>query len=88
MENENKTKVKRDIIGVVVSTAMQKTAVVRVDQMKLHPKYKKRFRVSKKYSVHDEKSEAKVGDKVRFMECRPLSKTKPWYLKEVVAKAE
>lgn len=88
MEDKKQAKVKRELIGQVVSTAMQKTAVVRVDSMKLHPKYKKRFRVSKKFSVHDEKSEAKVGDRVRFMECRPLSKTKRWYLAEIVTKAE
>ena len=57
---------------------MDKTIVVKVDRTKIHPIYKKRFTVSKNYKVHDEKNEAKVGEKVNFMECRPLSKDKHW----------
>ncbi|MBI4281544.1 30S ribosomal protein S17 [Candidatus Uhrbacteria bacterium] len=64
--------------GVVVSDAMQKTLVVRVDRIVLHPKYQKRYRVSKRYKVHDEKEEHSVGETVRFEECRPLSKDKRW----------
>lgn len=74
----------REFIGTVVSVAMNKTAVVKVDAMKLHPKYGKRYKVTTKYPIHDEKKTAKVGDKVRFVECRPLSKTKRWRLMEVV----
>jgi small subunit ribosomal protein S17 len=59
---------KRKFEGQVVSAAMKKTVVVRVDTMKLHAKYNKSYKVSNKYAVHDEKSEAKVGDKVVF--CR------------------
>lgn len=84
MVNENIAKKERRFIGTVVSTAMSKTIVARVDTMKLHSKYKKFYKVSNKYHIHDEKNEAKVGDKVKFVECRPLSKTKRWRLVEVV----
>lgn len=70
----------RTFTGTVVSIGMQKTIVVRVDRQKLHTKYNKRYRVSRKYHVHDEKNTAKVGDVVNFVECRPLSKTKRWRL--------
>lgn len=74
---------KRKFAGQVVSAAMTKTIVVRVDTMKLHPKYNKNYKVSRKYAVHDEKSEAKLGDTVMFVESRPISKTKKWRLIEV-----
>lgn len=70
----------RTFSGTVVSNAMQKTITVRVDAKKLHQKYQKYYRVSKKYHVHDEKGEAKVGDAVTFVETRPMSKTKRWKL--------
>ena len=57
---------------------MLKTAVVRVDRIKEYPKYKARFRLSKKYKAHDEKKEYKVGDRVMIEESRPLSKDKQW----------
>ena len=74
---------KRKFEGQVVSAAMTKTIVVRVDTMKLNSKYNKNYKVSSKYHVHDERGEAKVGDKVVFVETRPLSKTKRWRLVEV-----
>ena len=64
--------------GIVISAAMNKTLVVKVDMVKIHPKYKKRFITSRRYKVHDEKNEHKVGDRVVFVECRPLSKDKRW----------
>ncbi|MCX7778983.1 MAG: 30S ribosomal protein S17 [Patescibacteria group bacterium] len=73
----------RKFQGIVVSDKMDKTIVVKVERIKKHPKYKKRYRVSKKFKVHDEKNEAKVGDKVIFEECRPLSKEKRWRLVEI-----
>lgn len=77
--NKNiKKAVKRKFSGIVVSDKMDKTIVVRVDQVKIHPKYKKRYAVSKKYKVHDEKNQFKEDDKVEFTECRPLSKDKKW----------
>ncbi|MFA6995275.1 MAG: 30S ribosomal protein S17 [Patescibacteria group bacterium] len=64
--------------GVVVSDKSDKTIVVRVETIKKHPKYQKRYTVSRKYKVHDEKNEYHTGDKVSFIECRPLSKDKRW----------
>ena len=78
---KNKTQkeiIKKKFQGVVVSDKQDKTIVVKVDRVKIHPKYKKRFTVSKKYKVHDEKNKYKESDKVSFIECRPLSKDKRW----------
>lgn len=69
---------KRILTGVVVSDAMEKTVVVRVERRVMHPVYKKFIRRSKKYSAHDENNARKVGDVVRIQECRPLSKNKSW----------
>ncbi len=73
--------------GVVVSTAMDKTIVVRVDTVKPHPRYKKVVRRSTKLHAHDEANVANVGDLVRIVETRPLSKTKHWRLAEVLEAA-
>jgi ribosomal protein uS17 len=70
--------------GVVVSSAMDRTIIVKVDTIKAHPRYKKVIRRSTKFHAHDERNEAKVGDVVRIIETRPLSKTKRWRLAEVV----
>lgn len=72
------TAIKKKFDGVVVSNKMEKTIVVRVDRVIQHPKYKKRYTVSKNYKVHDEKNKYNEGDKVSFIECRPLSKDKRW----------
>jgi small subunit ribosomal protein S17 len=69
---------KRILQGVVVSDAMEKTIVVRVERRVMHPVYKKFIRRSKKYSAHDETNSCKVGDVVRIEECRPISKSKCW----------
>jgi small subunit ribosomal protein S17 len=69
---------KRILQGVVVSDAMDKTIVVRVERRVMHPVYKKFIRRSKKYSAHDETNSRKVGDIVRIQECAPISKTKSW----------
>src|SRR5438132_329267 len=74
--------------GVVVSSAMDKTIVVKVDMVKAHPKYKKVVRRSSKFHAHDEQNTAKVGDLVRIVETRPLSKTKNWRLAEVLEEAK
>lgn len=83
MEKEIK-KTAREFVGEVKSAAMTKTITVQVNSIKKHPKYPKSFTVSRKYHVHDEKQTAKVGDTVRFVECRPLSATKRWRLVEVL----
>ncbi|HOX96969.1 MAG TPA: 30S ribosomal protein S17 [bacterium] len=74
----------RSFEGLVVSDKMDKTVVVLVETFKMHPIYKKRVKVSKRYKVHSENNEAKVGNVVRFVECRPLSKDKRWRLVEIV----
>jgi small subunit ribosomal protein S17 len=73
--------------GVVVSDKGDKTIVVKVDVIKLHPKYKKVVRRAVKFHAHDERNEAGAGDVVRIVETRPLSKTKHWRLAEIVEKA-
>ena len=83
MKNQIKnTAKKREFIGEVVSVGMNKTVAVKVDTKKLHPKYQKQYLVSKKYLVHDEKGQAKLGERVSFVGCRPLSKNKRWRLIE------
>ena len=69
---------KKQLIGTIVSNKMQKTVVVLVERIKEHPKYKRRFRVYKKYKAHDEKREYKAGDRVIIEECKPISKEKRW----------
>ncbi len=73
--------------GVVVSNAMDKTVVVEVEQRKAHPLYQKRLRRTSNLHAHDEGNEANVGDTVRVMETRPLSKTKRWRVVEIVERA-
>ena len=74
--------------GVVVSSAMDKTIVVKVDVITSHQRYKKVIRRSVKFHAHDEQNAANVGDVVRIVETRPLSKTKRWRLAEVVEAAK
>jgi ribosomal protein uS17 len=74
--------------GVVVSSAMDKSIVVKVDLISSHQRYKKVIRRTVKFHAHDEENEAKVGDVVRIVETRPLSKTKRWRLAEVVEAAK
>lgn len=87
MDKHVSTPSQRTFTGTVISAAMNKTIVVRVDTMKMNEKYQKKFRVSKKYHVHDEKGAAKVGERVSFVECRPMSKTKRWRLTNIVTKS-
>ena len=70
--------VKKQFIGKIISNKMQKTDVVLVERIKKHPKYKRRYKISKKYKAHDERGEYKVGDRVVIEECRPISKEKRW----------
>jgi small subunit ribosomal protein S17 len=75
-------------VGVVVSDGMDKTVVVRIDRAFRHALYGKTVRRSKKLAAHDEANEAHVGDRVRVVETRPLSKTKRWRLVEIVERAK
>lgn len=70
--------------GRVVSDKMDKTVVVLVERLKKHPKYKKRYKVSKRYKSHDPENKCKIGDKVIIQECRPISKDKKWIVKRVL----
>ena len=83
----NMKKTRKEFIGKGVSNVNDKTITVLVETYKKHPLYGKRVKYSKKYAVHDEQNIAKVGDKVKIVETRPLSKTKYFALVEVVEKA-
>ena len=72
------------LLGIVVSDKMQKTRVVKVEWTSKHSKYNKTMKHAAKYKAHDEKNEAKVGDRVRIMETRPLSKDKRWMISEII----
>jgi len=74
MSNETKKIAKKK--GIVVSDKMDKTVVVEVKTLKTHPKYLKKYRVTKKYKVHDPENKCKIGDVVEFIQCRPISKEK------------
>ena len=78
---------RQELVGVVTSAQMQKTIVVKVTRKTQHPLYQRVIRSTKKYYAHDEAGEARVGDMVRIVSTRPLSKLKRWRLKEVVARS-
>lgn len=69
--------------GKVISAKMDKTVVVKTERLKLHPKYKKYYKISKKYHVHNPDNKAKEGDVVIFKETRPISKTKKWIIVKI-----
>jgi len=79
---------KKTKTGRVVSDRMTQTIVVRVEEHRLHPQYRKHVTRHAKFHAHDPQQEANVGDLVRIEECRPLSRTKRWRLVEIVEKAE
>jgi small subunit ribosomal protein S17 len=72
--------------GVVVSDAMQKTRVVKIERVYRHPRYQRVVRMSKKLKVHDENNEARVGDRVLIEETRPLSKEKRWRIRKILTR--
>lgn len=84
MAERNERKVQ---VGKVVSDKMEKTIVVAVETYKKHELYHKRIKYTKKFKAHDENNEAKIGDVVKIMETRPLSKDKSWRLVEIVESA-
>ena len=86
MEKKRKSG-KKEFIGVVKSDKMDKTIVVAVENKTLHPLYKKYVTRIKRLKAHDQKNEAKTGDMVRVVECRPISKEKCWDLAEILEKA-
>ncbi|MDR2758522.1 MAG: 30S ribosomal protein S17 [Spirochaetaceae bacterium] len=78
---------KKEFVGIVKSDKMNKTIVVAVETTALHPLYKKYVKRIKKLKAHDEANEAKIGDRVRVVECRPLSKEKCWRLAAILERA-
>ncbi len=85
---ELKRNFRKERIGVVVSNKMQKSIVVEVERKMMHPKYGKFIKRSKKFIAHDEENTCNIGDTVRIMETRPLSKRKNWRLVEIVERAK
>ena len=79
--------IRQELVGVVTSSKMQKTIVVKVTRATQHPLYQRVVRSGKKYYAHDETGEARVGDIVRIAATRPLSKLKRWRLKEVIQRS-
>lgn len=79
---------KKTFTGQVVSDKMDKTVVVAVTTRRLHPLYKKYVKQTKKLKAHDERNDAHIGDTVRVMECRPISKDKCWRLTQIVERAK
>ncbi|MGH9746354.1 MAG: 30S ribosomal protein S17 [Candidatus Acidiferrales bacterium] len=78
---------RQELVGVVTSAKMQKTIVVKVTRTTQHPLYQRVIRFNKKYYAHDETGDARVGDVVRIVSTRPLSKLKRWRLKEVISRS-
>ena len=78
---------KQEIVGKVVSAACNKTITIEVVTYKKHPLYKKNVKTTKKYAVHDEENKAQVGDIVKAVSCKPISKTKKLMLDSIVEKA-
>lgn len=79
---------RKERIGIVTSSSMNKSVVVRVERKEKHPMYGKFVKKSSKFMAHDEKDECGVGDTVKIMETRPLSKSKRWRVTEILEKAK
>ncbi|AHH10669.1 30S ribosomal protein S17 [Borrelia coriaceae] len=84
MARENK----KELIGKVVSDKMSKTIIVEIVQRKMHPIYHKYLKVSRRVKAHDEREESKLGDKVKIIESRPISKEKRWMLVEILERSK
>ncbi|MDR2048723.1 MAG: 30S ribosomal protein S17 [Treponema sp.] len=87
MEQTKAKSGKKEFVGVVKSDKMNKTIVVAVETLTLHPLYKKYITRTKKLKAHDETNDAKIGDRVRVVECRPISKEKCWRLSAILERA-
>jgi len=85
--SERRVSNKKRFVGSVVSDKMDKTVVVRVERLVRHPRYGKVLRRTKKYKVHDEENACRVGDIVRIVESRPLSREKRWSVEEIVRRS-
>ena len=80
--------IRKEKVGIVVSNKMNKSIVVAIERKVKHPMYGKFMKKTTKFMAHDEKQECAIGDTVKIMECRPLSKTKNWRLVEIIEKAK
>ncbi len=87
-EEQSKRGIRKSQVGVVTSTSMKKTVAVAVDRLVQHRLYKKTLRRTSKFLAHDESSQCGLGDRVRIVETRPLSKTKRWRLEAIVERGE
>lgn len=85
---ENTRGIRKTRVGVVVSDKMDKTVVVAVEHMKRHPLYGRTVRRTSRLKAHDENNQCRVGDQVRLMETRPLSRTKRWRVVEIIRRAD
>jgi len=88
MESKVTRSLRKERIGLVVSNKMEKTIVVRVERKVKHPRYGKFVKKATKFSAHDDKNDCNIGDKVRIMETRPISKDKCWRLVEIIERAK
>lgn len=79
---------RKTLDGTVVSTAMDKTIIVSIESLKKHPRYGKYVKNSVKFTAHDEKNECNLSDRVKIIECRPISKKKNWRIKEILERAK
>ena len=84
---KNNKRVQKEMIGIVVSDKMDKTVVVKVSHLIVHPVFKKTIKKYNKFKAHDEKNSAKIGDTIKIREARPISKNKCWRLIKIIAKA-
>lgn len=85
---EHKRNLRKERVGIVTSNKMDKSIVVAVEKKQKHPMYGKFIKTTKKFHAHDETNDCNVGDTVRIMETRPLSKTKNWRLVEIIERAK
>ena len=88
MTENTEKRLRKEFVGTVISDKMQKTIVVQVSRLVRHKRYPKTIRRKQCFKAHDEKNEAHIGDTVRIMETRPLSKDKRWRLMEIIARAK
>jgi small subunit ribosomal protein S17 len=88
IQTDTDRKRRKERVGLIVSDRADKTVTVSVEALVRHPMYKKRVRRSRKFMVHDERNEARVGDTVRIVETRPLSARKRWRLANIISRAE
>lgn len=88
MEEKAIRNLRKERIGIVTSNKMEKSITISVERKRKHPMYGKFVKSTKKFHAHDEKNECNVGDTVRIMETRPLSKTKNWRLVEIIERAK